>query len=307
MNNANVDLVLMVGDIHSGKQFCTEADPIANLELVRSIFFANPGLSLGHPAKPVISQAFSVDSTHPTDAKYVENVLLEHKGVLFVTSNLPGGSNNDADNWYGVPMPTDAQSTEIAERTAADLRWLDAAFARATADRVRAVVIQLQADMWDRDTKAVSHIANYTTFVEKIASHTTEFGRPVLLLNGDSHSYRSDNPLKAKQACVFESGAASVSCDSLPEPGDGSYTRDAWDNHPGYDVSNFHRLIPHGSTHTATDGSRPPMEWIKLTGAAPSLTCARRMPHPTWTAPVIFGCNEQKYLYVPGRSNRYEN
>jgi len=32
---------------------------------------------------------------------------------------------------------------------------------------------------------------------------------------------------------------------------------DAWNSHPGYDVSNFHRVVVHGST--------TPLEWLKLT------------------------------------------
>ena len=64
-----------------------------------------------------------------------------------------------------------------------------------------------------------------------IATHTTDFGRPVLLFNGDSHVYLSDNPLSA--------------ADPLSAM------------HPGYDVANFHRIVVHGSTL--------PLEWLRLT------------------------------------------
>jgi hypothetical protein len=33
--------------------------------------------------------------------------MFEKSGVLFVTINLPGGSNNDNDVWYAAPTPTD--------------------------------------------------------------------------------------------------------------------------------------------------------------------------------------------------------
>src|SRR5262249_48084984 len=149
-------------------------EPIANLALVRSIFFANPGFALGD-RKIVLSQSQAFAPAFPSDREYVENVMWEQAKVVFVTLNIPGGSNNDDDNWYGAPR-TDAQTAEIAARTGADLRWLDAAFARATADGARAVVIQTQADMWDLDGKSATHIANYQTFIDSIASHTTEFG-----------------------------------------------------------------------------------------------------------------------------------
>src|ERR1039457_6801420 len=133
----NVNLVVHVGDIHSGKQYCTEdydltvyqlwthfkdplvytpgdnewtdcnkkgegggaynaatglidyvldasgsstdyaqGDPVANLDLIRSIFFSNPGHTLGED-KAVVSQHFVFDRAHPSVAKYVENVMCD--------------------------------------------------------------------------------------------------------------------------------------------------------------------------------------------------------------------------------------
>ena len=157
----HVSLVVHVGDIHSGKQFCTEAydravlglwaafkdpliytpgdnewsdchkkaegggawnsathqidyvrdangnlvdyaggEPVANLALVRSIFYPSPGTTLGGRKKEVFSQAQFFDaSNHPTDGKYVENVLWVQSKTLFVSVNIPGGSNNDQDIW----------------------------------------------------------------------------------------------------------------------------------------------------------------------------------------------------------------
>jgi len=286
-----VDLVVQVGDIHSGKQYCTEdydqsiydlwkrfkdplvytpgdnewtdchkaaegggtfnqttqqidyvvdssgnfvdyakGDPIANLDLVRSIFFANPGTTLGGRKKQVLSQAIDFDTAHPSDGKYLENVMWEQSKVVFVTINLPGGSNNDMDVWYGAPTETSAQTQERNERTGADLRWLDAAFERANADGAEAVVIIAQADMWDPE-KGAAHQAGYEPYIEEIDSLATEFGNPVLMFNGDSHVYQSGNPMS---------------------PSDPNYSI-----HPGHDVPNFHRIVVHGSTF--------PLEWLRLT------------------------------------------
>ena len=306
----DVSLVLHVGDIHSGKQYCTESydraiyqlwtafeaplvytpgdnewtdchkkaegggaynaatgnidyvldagghpvdhqygNPAANLDLVRAIFFAHPGRAIAD-RKLLWSQSQGFDPAYPADAKYVENVMWEQSKVLFVTVNIPGGSNNDGDVWYGAPVMGSAQAQEIAERSGADLRWLDAAFRRASADGATAVVIQTQADMWDLDGKAPSHIAGYKPFIDRIAALTTAFGRPVLLFNGDSHVYRSDNPLLAHAPCMTEAalpGAADVAC-----------ADDAYANQPGgYAVPNFHRVVVHGSTF--------PLEWLRLT------------------------------------------
>jgi len=284
-------LVIHVGDIHSGKQYCTDrydrevaalwtqfedpliytpgdnewsdchkkaqgggaynpvtgtvdyvldaagqrvdyagGDPIANLNLIRSIFFAHPGRTLGGGKKRLLSQAVFFDRRHPTDRQYVENVMWVQSDVLFVSINLPGGSNNDEDVWYGAPSESAAQTEERATRTGADLRWLDAAFTFARLTRLRGMAIIAQADMWDPE-KGAEHQTGYEPFVRKVAEGSIAFAAPVLMLNGDSHVYLSHNPLS---------------------PFDALYGM-----HPGYDVPNFHRVVVHGST--------APTEYLRLT------------------------------------------
>jgi hypothetical protein len=303
-----VSLVAHVGDIHSGKQYCTQAydqsvyklwtryqkpvvytpgdnewtdchkpaegggtynsatqqidyvldpvthqpvdyargNPAANLDLVRSIFFSKPGSTLGNGKKHVLSQAQVYDRAHPTDSEYVENVMWQQKGIQFVTLNMPGGSNNDNDVWYGAPSQSAAQKKDVAERTAADLRWLDRALSQAKEDNAKGVVIFQQADMWDLDSNTPAHLTQYEPFVSSIASHTRQFGKSVLMFNGDSHVYKSDNPLSPSAPCVGElAGGGEGACTSVASA------------HPGYDVPNFHRVVVHGSTF--------PLEWLKLT------------------------------------------
>jgi len=300
----DVSTVIHVGDIHSGKQYCTAAydqsiaalwktfadplvytpgdnewadchkagegggkynpvtgqidpvldpatgqpvdyaagNPAANLDLIRDTFFAQPGHTLGSDTLRVLSQAQLPNWAHPEDSKYVENVLWVRNGTLFVTVNVPGGSNNDADPWYGAPTASQAQKDEAAQRTAADLRWLDTAFALARFGGVSSVVVTTQADMWDLDGKTAAHLTNYEPIVSSLASHTTAFGKPVLLMVGDSHVYRSDNPLQQGAPCTGDEGVCSY---------------DAWNSHPNYNVPNFHRIVVHGSTI--------PLEYLKLT------------------------------------------
>jgi hypothetical protein len=250
------------------------ANPLANLTLVRSIFFANPGWTLGlHPMR-VISQATAYDPAYPQDAAYVENVMWEQSKTTFVTLNLPGGSNNDFDAWNNLPNATpplnhNDQSERIA-RTAADVRWLNQAFAMAEADNAHSVVIIGQADMWDTaDTP--SHQNLYDPIVQAMADNTTAFGKPVLYLNGDSHVYRSDNPLQQGSTCYTETGpcvAQTGACSATT-----ATNTDAWCQHPNYDVSNFHRIVVHGSTF--------PMEWLKL-WIDPSSSSTRKATATSW-------------------------
>ena len=50
--------------------------------------------------------------------------------------------------------------------------------------------------MWDPDGRDASHIANCWSLIDSIAAHAAASGGPVILFNGDSHIYRSDNPLR---------------------------------------------------------------------------------------------------------------
>ncbi len=98
---------------------------------------------------------------------------------------------------------------------------------------------------------AAGHIAKYEPFVTKIQQLTRDFGKPVLLINGDSHAYRSDNPLTNDAPCVIETGVGANTA-ACPD--------DAYDNRVYSDttgVANFHRLVVHGSTF--------PLQYTRLT------------------------------------------
>jgi hypothetical protein len=255
-------------------------DPLANLELVRSIFFSPPGKTLGG-AMSVHTQAQEFDAAHPTDSSFVENVWFEKAGVLFVTLNIPGGSNNGTDHWFGVPTMSPVQQKLVSDFTGAAMRWLDTAFARAKANGAVGVVIMEQADMWDLDGDKMTdqHLTQYKQYIDKIAGLTTALGKPVLLINGDSHFYRSDNPLMKGAACKVEIPSTTGSRTSATTPCAESVANGALKGItdadpysivqvkgnpsfvPSYDVGNFHRLVVHGNAMP----SKTDLEYIKLT------------------------------------------
>jgi len=306
--DAAVSLVIHVGDIHSGKSYCTAeydktiyglwkafnkplvftpgdnewtdchkqkegggvyntatgqidyvldargnpvdyaaGNPLANLALVRSIFFARTGHSLGVD-RTLISQQAQYDRRHPEDAAFIENVYFIEGDVLFVTVNIPGGSNNDQDIWYDAPVMSAEQAAEIPVRTAATVRWLEEAFRVAKTRHAKAVVVATQADMWDLDGHSADHLTGYEPIIEAVARQTASFKRPVLMIAGDSHVYRSDNPLVAGAPCVTEGATAGTTA---------ACASDDWANHPSYNVPNFHRVVVHGSTS--------PLEYLRLT------------------------------------------
>jgi len=220
-------------DCHKSKEK-SSGDPLKELASIRSLFFAKPGHTLGVKEGIVHTQAKEFDPDYPADAQFVENVMWEDSGVEFVTLNMPG-SNNDTLPWSGAFANPTAQAQEIAERNAADIRWLQAAFDEAKEDHAKAVVVALQADMWDLTALPPDGdgLDQYTPFVQKLADFSVAFGRPVLLLNGDSHVYGADHPL------ADPSSATGVI-------------------HGTQAVPNLTRITVQGSTNA-------PAEWLRLT------------------------------------------
>jgi hypothetical protein len=182
-------------DCHKTKQF-KSGNPLNELSAVRGLFFAKPGHSLGLNEILVNTQAEKFDPNFPTDAQFVENVIWWDAGTLFVTVNMPG-SNNDTLPWTNGFENDAAHRKEVTERNLAAIRWLNTAFQNAIRQNMQAVVIGLQADMWDPAALASGGdgLAGYTQFVQEISRLCLIFGKPVLLINGDSHVYGADKPL----------------------------------------------------------------------------------------------------------------
>lgn len=220
-------------DCHKSKEK-SSGDPLKELAAVRQLFFAKPGKSLGGTEKRVLSQAEAFDAEHPSDAQFVENVMWMDSRVVFVTINMPG-SNNDTLPWSGSFANPVAQAKEVTERTQADIRWLKAAFEVAEQYHAQAVVIALQADMFDPAAVAPGGdgLNAYSEFVNLMADASVNFNHPVLLLNGDSHLYGFDYPL------------------ADPNSSTGMI-------HKTRAVPNLQRITVQGSTNG-------PAEWLRLT------------------------------------------
>jgi hypothetical protein len=161
----------------------------SRLDTVRALFFDHPGRTLGQHSSEVGYQS----------RQFPENVIWDEAGVVFSVLNVPG-SNNDFLPWFDA-AETDAQKAaqadEVATRTDADLDWIDATFRKARHEHAPAVAIGIQADMWDPAIVAAgpSAYSAFTPIVQELARQAHRFGKPVLLLNGDSHLFESDRPL----------------------------------------------------------------------------------------------------------------
>ena len=143
---------------------------------LREVFTAGDQ-SLGQRKLKLVRQ--SSDAAH---AKFRENVRWEMGGVMFAGLNVPGSSNN-----YGKP--------EFAERNAANIAWLKQAFAVAQQDKARAMMVIIQANPIPERGGTNKIHAGFMEMLEVLEDETVAFRKPVVLVHGDSHYFRIDQPL----------------------------------------------------------------------------------------------------------------
>ena len=164
-------------------------DSLERLRRLRERFFAEPR-SLGGTPMPLLRQA-DADGEHRL---YVENARWERGGVLFATVHVPGSDNNRPRGGEGGAIPPGA-AAEYPARNRANLAWIAETFARAEREGHGAVVFALQADLYYRDRCGRGTVEGHLDTREALAEGARRFGRPVLLLHGDSHFHLEDRPV----------------------------------------------------------------------------------------------------------------
>ena len=113
---------------------------------------------------------------------YPEHARWRHGDVLFVTLNVPGNANNARH------MPE-----EFRSRSAAVAQWLAQSFDRARGERLRAVVLFMQANPWASPT---NRYFGYRELLATMVKESLGFDGEVLLVHGDTHRFRVDSPLR---------------------------------------------------------------------------------------------------------------
>jgi hypothetical protein len=155
-------------------------DPLERLAKLREVFYPDDA-SLGRQKLRLARQ--SADARF---GAYRENARWLRGGIVFVTLNVPGSNNNLARNA--------AMNAEHAARMAANLDWLDGAVRRAGAHDVRGLVVFAHADPGFGGRSA--RVDGYASFREALRTHAAALGKPMLLVHGDGHHYRIDQPLR---------------------------------------------------------------------------------------------------------------
>lgn len=159
--------------------------PLDRLAYIRRTFFAQPRQSLGGSRMAVESQ-----SDNAAWSEFVENARWRFGGFLFATIHMVGSSN--ALDRY--PGRTAAEDDEVTRRTAAALAWLDSSFALALSDSLHGVIVAMHGDPGFENP--VGARPGFSRFLDRLSYHVSSFSGPVLLIHGDGHTYRVDQPLK---------------------------------------------------------------------------------------------------------------
>ena len=157
--------------------------PLERLARLREVFFARPGQTLGRYPLAVDSQAGEA-----AFGAYREHLRWQIGPVLFVTLNVPGGGNN-----IGRPAQP---NPEFIERSAALRAWISAAFSRARAQKLEGVVLILQANPDLEAFSAGRASRGYRELLGQLLAESKAFAGEVLLVHGDSHVHRFDQPLR---------------------------------------------------------------------------------------------------------------
>lgn len=154
-------------------------DPLERLAQLRLLFHGSDS-SLGRRTIRLARQ-----SADPRFRAYRENARWIAGGIVFVTLNVPGSNNN-----LGRTRTADA---EHDQRMKANLEWLAEAVRRAAVAGAKGLVVLAHAD--PRLEGPARKVDGYVAYREALRTHAEGLHKPMLLVHGDGHRYRVDQPL----------------------------------------------------------------------------------------------------------------
>ena len=176
-------------------------DNLERLDHLRKVMFAGTE-SFGMKTMPLDHQGVP-------GAKFAENTRFVHGGIVFVGLNIPGSNNNRVHDdkectkkSARTPANCAADNAEYAERDAANIAWMDAAFTLAASQKAPGIVLVFQADPGfdlpeteELDERASPAVDGYTAFLDAVAKHAKTFAGQILLVHGDTHFFKLDKPM----------------------------------------------------------------------------------------------------------------
>ena len=186
-NTLNAALIYTPGDnewTDCHRKKAGAMDPLERLAKLREMFFKS-GQSLGKQPMALTRQADV--SAH---AQIVENARWQFQGVTFATAHVVGSNNNFEAR--------DARAVEeYFQRNDANIAWLNDAFDAAEQEASAAMVLAIHANVFiGADEGRWPGGNGFKDFVGAFVKRAEAFKKPILLIHGDSHTFRIDQPFK---------------------------------------------------------------------------------------------------------------
>jgi hypothetical protein len=190
---------------------------LERLAFLRQTMFATQD-SFGQRTLPLEHQG-------PLGGEYAENTRWSYGDVVFVALNVPGSNNNKvngadcANKSVRTPADCAADNVEYLARDAANIEFLRSTFALAKTTGALGLVVIMQADpsfdlpeTEDVNERTCVRVASgqclpapadptragydgYTAFLAALTAETSDFAGKVVLVHGDTHFFKVDQPL----------------------------------------------------------------------------------------------------------------
>lgn len=157
-------------------------DPLDRLEALRRVFYQ----------EDLLTGTLEVErqSEDPTWAEFVEHQAWTHGGVLFLTAHIVGSRNGLA----GFDGRSERHDQEVARRTEAAVAWLGTQVARADTLGAAALVVAMHGNPF-LDPPGTDP-TGFEALLDALTTGARAFDGPVLLVHGDTHTFRVDQPLE---------------------------------------------------------------------------------------------------------------
>ena len=194
-NSFDAPLIYSIGDnewTDCHRTLAGSYDPIERLDRIRKTQFVDQH-SFGKRRMALTRQS----DVMPQFAKFVENSLWVKGKFVFVSLHIPGSNNNYER--------TPASTQEYLERNAANLAWIEYAFQLTQKKSAAGIVFAFQADMFYSPPGVVNNQnSGFVDTLNQFRSLAEKTTLPILLIHGDSHRLRIDQPLLDSNRRVLE-------------------------------------------------------------------------------------------------------
>jgi len=194
-NSFDAPLIYSIGDnewTDCHRTLAGSYDPIERLDRIRKTQFVDQH-SFGKRRMALTRQS----DVMPQFAKFVENSLWVKGKFVFVSLHIPGSNNNYER--------TPASTQEYLERNTANLAWIEYAFQLAQKKSAAGILFAFQADMFYSPPGVVNNQnSGFVDTLNQFRSLAEKTTLPILLIHGDSHRLRIDQPLLDSNRRVLE-------------------------------------------------------------------------------------------------------